>query len=142
MLIGEYKHQLDEKNRIRIPAKLKSGLGSNYIAMKGTNGCIFVFSQEEMQNMLDAKLRDLPLGDLKAQKSIRALFSSGYEVEEDAQGRFVLPIYLKEFANITKNVVSVGVGNRVEIWSEEVWNAYNGDVSFDDIMGDLIKYGI
>ena len=142
MLIGEYKHQLDEKNRLRIPAKLKSKLGSNCIAMKGTNGCIFIFSQEEMEQTLNAKLRELPLGDLKAQKSLRTLFSSGYEIEEDAQGRFVLPGYLKEYAKIKKGIVSVGVGNRVEIWSQEAWEEYNGDVDFDAVMGDLTKYGI
>lgn len=142
MLIGEYKHSLDEKNRLRVPAKLRNQLGNNYIVMKGTNGCLFIFSQEEMVQTLNAKLRELPLGDLKAQKSLRTLFSSGYEVEEDAQGRFVLPMYLKEFASIKKNIVSVGVGNRVEIWDEENWNNYNSDTNFDTIMEDLIKYGI
>ena len=142
MLIGEYKHQLDEKNRMRIPAKLRSQLGSNYIIMKGTNNCLFVFSQEEMQNTLSQKLRELPLGDLKAQKSLRTLFSSGYEIEEDSQGRFVLPAYLKDFADIKKNIVSVGVGNRVEIWDEETWDKYNDETNFDEIIGDLTKYGI
>ena len=142
MLIGEFRHQLDDKNRIRIPAKLRNQLGNDYIVMKGTNGCLFIFSQEEIENTLNSKLRELPLGDLKAQKSLRALFSSGYNIEEDSQGRFVLPNYLKEYAGIKKNVVSVGVGNRVELWDEEVWDNYNGDVNIDDVIGELTRYGI
>ncbi len=142
MLIGEYRHQLDDKNRLRIPAKLRNQLGSDYVIMKGTNGCLFVFSQKEMEETLNSKLRELPLGDLQAQKSVRALFSSGYTAEEDSQGRFVLPTYLKEFAHIKKNIVSVGVGNRVELWDEEAWDAYNKDVNIDEVIGDLTKYGI
>lgn len=142
MLIGEYRHQLDDKKRLRIPAKLRNQLGSDYVIMKGTNGCLFVFSQKEMEETLNAKLRDLPLGDLQAQKSVRALFSSGYTVEEDSQGRFVLPQYLKDFAHIDKNIVSVGVGNRVELWDEKAWDDYNKDVNIDEIIGDLTKYGI
>lgn len=142
MLIGEYRHSLDDKNRMRIPAKLRNQLGSDYVIMKGTNGCLFVFSQKEIEETLNAKLKDLPLGDLQAQKSIRALFSSGYTVDEDSQGRFVLPTYLKEFANIKKNIVSVGVGNRVELWDEESWDSYNDGVNIDDVIGDLTKYGI
>lgn len=142
MLLGQYRHNVDEKNRMRVPAKMRSQLGDKYYVMKGTSGCLFVFGEVEMQNTLNEKLKSLPISDVKAQKSVRMLFSSAYEVEEDSQGRFVLPAYLKEFAKINKNVVSIGVGNRIEIWSEEEWDKYNQDVDFDTIMGDLNQYGI
>ena len=70
------------------------------------------------------------------------LFSSGFEVEEDSQGRFVLPQNLREFANITKDVVSIGVGNRVELWDESSWRNYNSESDFDKILGDLSQYGV
>ena len=142
MLLGEYHHQLDERNRIRIPAKFRTELGSNYIIMKGTDNCLFVYSSAEMQNLLNEKLKAVPLSDVKAQKSIRMLFSSGFEVEEDAQGRFVLPQNLREFANITKDVVSIGVGNRIELWDEGTWGDYNSNSDFDTILGDLSQYGV
>ncbi|MBQ8749171.1 MAG: division/cell wall cluster transcriptional repressor MraZ [Clostridia bacterium] len=142
MLLGEYHHQLDEKNRLRIPAKLRTKLGSNYIIMKGSNNCLFVYSGEEMQNLMNEKLKAVPLSDVKAQKSIRMLFSSGFEVDEDAQGRFILPQNLREFASIKKNVVSIGVGNRIELWDEEKWQEYNTNDDFDTILGDLSQYGI
>ena len=142
MLFGEYKHQLDEKNRMRLPAKLKSKLGERYVILKGSNNCLFVFSQEELETTITEKLKALPLTDIKAQRTVRAMFSSGYEVEEDNQGRFLLPSALKQFAKINKAVVSVGVGNRVEIWAEEEWNKYNSDEDYDSILEELCKYGI
>ncbi len=143
MLFGEYHHTLDEKNRMRLPAKLKAKLGSDYVITKGSNGCLFVFSKEEMEKTIYEKLKSLPISDLKAQKSVRSMFSSGYEVEEDNQGRFLLPAYLKDFASISKNVVTIGVGNRVEIWDEDAWNKYNNDTeSFDKILTELSQYGV
>lgn len=142
MFLGEYHHQLDEKNRVRIPAKLRAGLGSNYIIMKGPNNCLLVYTSEEMQTVMQQKLMSVPLSDIKAQKSIRMLFASGFEVEEDAQGRFILPQNLKEFAKISKNVVSIGVGNRIELWAEENWEDYNTNDDFDTILGELSQYGV
>ena len=143
MIFGEYYHQLDEKNRLRLPSKLKSQLGDKYVVLKGSSGCLFVFSQNELETTINEKLKALPLSDIKAQKSVRMLFSSCYEVEEDNQGRFLLPAYLREFANIKKNVVSIGVGNRVEIWDEDAWKRYNSDTAdFDNIIAGLSEYGI
>lgn len=142
MLLGEYQHQLDEKNRLRIPVKLRNQLGNGYMIMKGSNNCLFVYSCEEMENFMNEKLKSVPLSDIKAQKSIRMLFSSAFVVEEDSQGRFILPQNLKEFAGIRKNIVSIGVGNRIEIWSEENWKEYNEEVNFDEILGDLSQYGV
>ena len=71
------------------------------------------------------------------------MLSSSYEVEEDKQGRFVIPANLKEFAKINKNIVFVGVGQRLELWSEENWNAYtSSDSSLDQLLGELGKYDI
>lgn len=142
MFLGEYHHQLDEKNRIRIPAKLRAELGNNYIIMKGSNNCLFVYSSEEMQRVMSEKLKSVPISDIKAQRSIRMLFSSGFQVEEDAQGRFILPQNLKEFANVKKNIVSIGVGDRIELWAEENWQNYSTDGDFDTILGELSQYGV
>ncbi len=142
MIFGEYKHQLDEKNRLRLPVKLKQKLGERYVILKGSNRSLFVFSQSELETTMLEKLKSLPLLDAKAQKTVRAMFSSGFEVEEDNQGRFVLPTALKEFAGIKKNVVSIGAGNRVEIWAEEQWNDYNSNEDYDSILEELGDYGI
>ena len=143
MFFGEFNHQTDEKGRLRIPAKLKTALKGEFIVTKGTNNCLFVFDKSYFENQFLNKLMEVPTFDLEAQKPIRALLSSSFEVAEDAHGRFLLPLALKEFASISKNVVFVGVGNRIEIWSEENWKTYmQAEKSFDEVASSLGKYSI
>lgn len=143
MLGGEYKHQCDAKYRLRIPAKLKKELGENAVITKGNDGCLFLLPKSEMDNVL-SKIENLSIFNSQLQKPLRFLFSSAVEIEEDNQGRFLLPASLREFAGITKDVVFVGVGNRAELWSEESWTKYCNDNSanFDDIISELGKNGI
>ena len=143
MLFGEYEHQLDEKNRLRLPAKLKNKLGDKYIITKGTNGCLFVFSQDSINEIINEKLKSVPISDIKAQKSVRMLFSSGYEAEEDNQGRLILPANLREFAGLGKDIVSIGVGNRMEIWDKDRWTEYQkSSQDFDQVLMELSQYGV
>ena len=122
MFLGEYRHQIDAKNRLRVPAKLKSELGDKFVITKGSNGCLFVFNSRMMENLY-SKLQNVPISDVQAQRSIRMLFSAASEAENDDQGRFLLPQNLKAFAGISKNVVIIGAGTHLEIWSEEKWSA-------------------
>jgi MraZ protein len=110
--------------------------------MKGTDGCLFVLSESEYQKVVE-KINTIPLFS-KAQSAARQFLSSGIEVEEDNQGRFLLKTHLREFASIVKNVVFVGVGNRVEIWAEEKWNAkFNVSAdNYDEIVSELAELGI
>lgn len=147
MLFGEYYHQIDEKGRIRIPSKLKSALGENLVVTKGTAGCLFLLKQEAWSNDLFEKLKNVPISDHEAQKPIRMLLSSGSELEGDNQGRFLMPKNLREFANIKKDIVFIGVGNRAEIWAREEYDAYlRGDKrelpDFDKAIQTLKQYGV
>ena len=140
MLIGLYRHSIDAKKRMRMPSKFKTVLGADFVITKGTKKNLFVFSNTQF-SMLYEKMIDLPLFDEEAQDPIRKFLSSAYEAEEDTQGRFLLPKELVSFASITKNIVFVGVGNRVEIWAEELWeeeqnNSENADFSI------LAKFGV
>lgn len=140
MFLGSFRHQLDQKNRMRIPAKFKQGLGSNFVITKGTNGCLFLLP--ETNNGLLTKIAQLPVFDLEAQKSVRAVLSSAFEAEEDGQGRVLLPKELIVHAGIAKNIVFVGVGERVEVWAEEAWDNYNKNVDFDAAADSLKKFGV
>ena len=143
MFFGQYNYQLDEKNRVRIPSKLRKEFVDSYVITKGTNNSLFIYDKTYFQDQFVAKLNNIPTFDIEAQRPIRALLSSSYEVEEDKQGRFVIPANLKEFAKINKNIVFVGVGQRLELWSEENWNAYtSSDSSLDQVLGELGKYDI
>ena len=80
--------------------------------------------------------------DTEAQKPIRALLASAFETEEDNQGRILLPQELRAYANMEKNIVTIGVGNRVEIWSEEKFDEYNSAENYDSASNELSKYGV
>ena len=147
MLFGEYNHQIDEKGRIRIPARLKAALSEGFMVTKGTAGCLFLFSQDEWQHNLASKLAAVPMSDLEAARPLRLFFSSAGELEQDNQGRYLLPKNLREFAKIKKDIVFIGVGTRAEIWAREEYEAYlRGDVrdlpDFDRAIAGLEKYGV
>ena len=141
LLIGTYRHQTDEKSRLRMPSKFKEALGEGFIVAKGTNGCLFCFSKEQFEELYK-KLESVSLFDIEAQKPVRALLASAFEAETDKQGRILLPQELRNYAGIQKNVVSIGVGSRVEIWSEEKFNEYNTEESYDEASSALAKYGV
>ena len=98
MFIGVYKHQLDAKNRFRIPAKLKDELGSSYLVTKGGNGCLYVLPQKVTDKLME-EFSKINIFNLEEQKPMRMFFSSSAMVEEDVQGRALLPTELKDFAS-------------------------------------------
>ena len=140
-LCGEFRHQLDEKGRIRIPAKLKACLDAESIICRGQK-CLYVFSGAEFSEMVN-KFKTVPFSDTLAQSSLRKFFASAYPLEEDSQGRSNLPLNLREWVGIKKNVVSVGVLNRIEIWDESTYDKQNNNnENFDEILESLKGYGV
>ena len=130
-LTGEYDHQVDAKNRIRIPAKLKGKEEKLYFS-KGTNGCIFVFYDAAIKEIL-SKLEEIKMTDVQRQKGMRTFTKSLKLVEMDPQGRLVIPPELKNYAKIQKDIKICGAGSRIEIWSKEVYDEYfaDDDENFD-----------
>jgi len=124
MLFGTYFHQTDVKGRVRIPPKFKDALGQVMVT-KGSDGCLFLFSSHEFKTQLGQKLSTTDLFDQTGNNQLRQVFSTAFELEEDAQGRVLLPKALRELAKIEKDIVFIGVGNRAELWAKEKWEAYN-----------------
>ncbi|MDD4003486.1 MAG: division/cell wall cluster transcriptional repressor MraZ [Clostridia bacterium] len=141
MFYGEYYNKIDSKGRLRMPPKLKEELGNKYLITKGGNGCLFVFSSNTVEK-LEEKLGNIPLSDIEAQKPLRMLFSAGFMVEEDNQGRFLIPPKLREFANLSADAAIIGAGSRVEIWDSERWKEYNTCDDFDSMLSNLSKFGV
>ena len=137
---GIYEHQLDDKGRLRIPAKFKKGLESypeqTYSFVRGLNHCIYVFPDSVLNETLE-ELSEERLSD--ASKASLIFFSSVFPAEEDGQGRVTLPTRLKEAAGIQKDVVTIGRGKRLEIWSAEKYNEYVDGVNYDE---EFKKLGI
>lgn len=142
MLTGEYSHQLDAKNRMRIPAKLKKELGNEYYFCIGTNHCITVLSKAEAEAQLE-KLASIKYSDLKNQRVLREIAKSYVQAVEDSQGRVVLPPELRRHAQLGKDdkeLMICGAINRIEIWSKKVYDEYFStglDEDFDARLAQL-----
>ncbi|MCD7728645.1 MAG: cell division/cell wall cluster transcriptional repressor MraZ [Clostridia bacterium] len=135
---GEYNHQLDAKNRIRIPFKLKRDLGENYYFTRGTDNCIFILPEEVAKEQLE-RISEVKMTDVEKRRGARSFAKSFVAAEEDNQGRVVLPASLREFARIDKDVVFCGVGKRIELWSKEVYDKYfeGDDSQYDEFFNML-----
>ena len=118
MFMGEYNHTIDAKGRMIVPSKFREQLGNEFVVTKGLDGCLFVYPNEEWHN-IEEKFRNVPLTTKDARKFSRFFFAGAATCELDKQGRILIPPVLREFADLQKDVVSVGVLNRIEIWSKD-----------------------
>ena len=143
MLIGEYEHSIDVKGRLIMPAKLKEDIGEKFVVTKGLDGCLFVYSLVEWKTFED-KLRTFPLTNKDARALIRFFLAGAMECEIDKQGRFLIPGNLREFAGLEKEVVIIGVLNKIEIWSKDKWLKYSEEEnkSADEIAEKMSNLGI
>ena len=118
MLFGEYDHQVDSKNRIRIPSKLKAEIGSDYVFMKGASKCISIYPASKVDELVN-QFSGVSAFDKDAQESLAEVMSSFYPGIEDVQGRVVIPEKLREYAGIDKEVVTIGMVNHIDIYSKQ-----------------------
>lgn len=123
MMMGEYHHSLDEKNRLIIPIKLREELGKEFVITRGLEGCIFLYSLSEWKKIV-SKLQSLPFTRKDVRDFSRFFLSGATTLEFDKQGRINITSPLITYANLTKNCIIIGVNDRVEIWSEERWNEF------------------
>ena len=139
MLIGQYQHNIDVKNRVIVPAKFREDLGERFYVTKGLDGCLFVLSSEGWKRLQD-KIVAMPMS--KARQLQRFFLSGAAEVEPDKQGRILIPQPLREYASIEKDVTFIGTGDRAEIWSTESWTQFNDNLTEDSIAEamDLLSF--
>lgn len=141
--MGEYLHTIDGKGRLIVPAKFREALGERFIATKGLDHCLFVYPLDEWK-ILEEKLRALPFTQPDARAFVRFFFSGATECELDKQGRILLPANLREYAQLDKDVVLVGVSSRVEIWSQGLWADYShqAENAYASAAESLVNLGI
>lgn len=123
MFIGEYQASIDDKGRIAIPAKFRQLLKTKVVVTRGLDNSLFLYNMDEWKK-LASKLASLPISTANTRAFSRLMLAGAMDCEVDKQGRITLPGYLKEFAKIQKRAVVAGLYNRIEIWSEELWQAY------------------
>ena len=143
MFIGENQHTIDPKGRIIMPAKFRESLGESFVVTKGLDNCLFVYPNPEWQ-VLEEKLRTLPLTSNEARAFTRFFFAGACECQLDKQGRILIPANLREYGQLDKDLVIIGVASRVEIWGRERWEDYNDEANLDleSILSKVSESGI
>ncbi|OIO48616.1 MAG: cell division/cell wall cluster transcriptional repressor MraZ [Parcubacteria group bacterium CG1_02_40_82] len=143
MFIGEYKHTIDQKKRLAIPAKFRKELGGGAVITRGLDNCLTLYTQQEWGKVAD-KLGSLPSSQLEARGFARVMLAGAMEVEFDQLGRILIPDYLKDYASLKKNVIIAGLYNRLEIWDEERWGQYKqkAEKEVGDLASKLGELGI
>jgi MraZ protein len=141
--MGEYHHSIDNKGRLIIPSKFREDLGEVFIITRGLDQCLFGYPLSEWK-ILEDKLKGLPLTKKDARAFTRFFFSGATESELDKQGRVNLPTPLLQYAKLEKDCVILGVSNRIEIWSKQIWEDYfiQSEESFAEIAENMIGFDI
>ncbi|MDP2703919.1 MAG: division/cell wall cluster transcriptional repressor MraZ [bacterium] len=143
MLLGEYKHSIDTKGRMAIPAKFRTEITLGAIITRGLDRCLFVFSEKEWQKLAE-KITALPLAQSNSRAFARLMLAGASDVTLDVQGRILIPEYLREYAGLKKQAVVAGVYNRAEVWDKETWDRYKEktESASDEIAEKLGELGI
>ena len=137
--VGEYRHSLDSKNRLFIPAKYRDMLGDSFYITRKMEKCLAIYSESEWIKLTD-KLNTLPdsvVGSIK-----QFLYSKTISVSPDSQGRVVLPPELLTYAGIEKNTVIIGVGDHLQIWSDNLWQEKENAIDTAALMEQLRQLGL
>lgn len=122
MLLGEFQYTIDEKGRIFIPSKLREELGAEVVVSKGFDDCLFIYSNTEFQKFV-SEIEEM---DTVEQRNVIRFFCGGSSnTPIDKQGRINLPLSLREYAGLEKDVMIVGALNKVELWDKQRWEALN-----------------
>lgn len=143
MFIGEYTHSLDTKGRMAVPAKFRPKISNEAIITRGLDSCLFIFTKADWEE-LAKKLVALPLAQANSRAFARLMLAGAMEAELDAQGRILIPDYLRAYAGLKKEAVVAGLYNRIEVWDTEAWAAYKRKTegNSEEIAEKLSELGI
>lgn len=143
MFIGEYKHSVDEKGRMAIPAKFRSSLNQAAVITRGLDHCLYIYTATEWERLAE-KVKALPMTSANSRAFQRLMLAGAVDVELDSQGRVLIPEYLRAYAGISKQTVVAGVYDRLEIWDETKWQEYKTktEANSDEIAERLGELGI
>ncbi len=129
MLIGEYRHVIDDKNRLSLPAKFRRETGKKVVITSGLDSCLFIFTVDSWESITERlSSGDSSMLSADSRSFNRYLLGGAVEIDVDALGRMLLPDFLISRAKLGRNVVIVGVRDRAEIWDEARWDAYRANI--------------
>jgi MraZ protein len=123
MLLGEYEHTIDDKNRLTLPARFRAAMAGGVVLTRGLDACVEAYPAEGWQELVESRLAGLNPLSREARVLERFYYSGAIEAEPDKQGRVMLPAALIEHARLGREVVVVGMRDRLEIWDRAAWRA-------------------
>jgi transcriptional regulator MraZ len=138
---GEFRHSIDAKGRVAVPARFRAELATGAHVARWMDNCLAIFPNQAWQRLAD-RVSEQRYADAEARGFSRFLFSGAFEVELDAQGRVVLPASLRDFASLKGDAVVVGALDHIELWEPTRWAAAIADMSSDAFAERVSKLGI
>lgn len=138
MFTGEYRHTIDAKGRIAVPARFRGELVGIAYVTRWMDGCLAIFPKDAWSALAE-RVAGLQVSDASARSFARFLFGGAFEVELDRQGRAVLPAALREEAGLNGEAVVVGMRDHVEVWQPERWGAYSAGMADPDVFAAHIQ---
>ena len=144
MFIGEYRHTIDTKKRVAIPARFRKDIGQRVVVTRGLDSCLFIYPLKEWETLAES-LSKLPTGKAETRSFVRLMLAGALDLDVDSLGRILLADYLRAYAALGKKVVIAGVYNRLEVWDEGKWAEYKNKAeqsseSIAEKLGDLGVY--
>jgi|ERR671933_2135288 MraZ protein len=121
MLLGEYEHTIDDKNRLTLPAKFRGAFGDGIVVTRGMDGCLYAYTREAWSGVVEARLSTLDPLSKEGRRMQRFFYAGAAEAELDKQGRVMIPPALIEHAKLGREVVVAGVHDHLEIWDRAAW---------------------
>jgi MraZ protein len=121
LLLGEYEHSLDDKNRVTLPARFRQAFADGVFVARGIDPCLQVYPPDEWNRLVEGRLAGLDPFSREARQMSRFLFAGAVETELDKQGRIMLPAGLASHANLERDVVVAGVRDHLELWEPGAW---------------------
>jgi len=136
---GEFNHSIDAKGRVILPSRFREELGEEFVMTVGLDGCLFIYPNDEWEIFAE-KLRNLP-GTKDGRRLQRFFYSNAVTCEIDKQGRVLIPAKLRERGSLEKDIVFIGMDNKIEVWNRSSWNE-NTFEDMDEVAENMADYDI
>ena len=140
MFMGEYGHSLDTKGRLIIPSKFREALGDKFVITRSLDQCLCIYDMEDWEKFV-SRLSSIPYNVMKQRQLVRFFLSGANKVKPDQQGRVLIPANLREAAGIERDVILVGVGSRIEVWSAKAWEENMSSDEINEIAEEMLGNG-
>ena len=143
MFMGQYENSIDAKNRMIVPSKFREELGFQCVLTKGIDKCLYIYTMSEWETFAE-KLKALPVSNEHTRKFVRHFNASAVRCEIDKQGRMTIPQMLRKYAGLEKELITIGIMNKIEIWSKSEWNEESNETEMDpaEVARNMEAYGI